>query len=162
MIFVVCGVSGAGKTTIGQLLAQALGVPFHDADDYHPAPNIKKMRNGIPLDDEDRRPWLETLSGKLPAWEQEGGAVLACSALKESYRGILGSQCGDCIQWIVLHAPEELLADRLESRKGHYFDPGLLRSQLDAFESPAYGWHLEMTSSPQKVVNDILMRMDGE
>jgi len=162
VLIVVCGVSGAGKTTIGRLLAQALEVPFFDADDFHPTSNIEKMRNGIPIDDEDRRPWLETLASKLPEWERQGGAVLACSALKESYRGILASQCSESIQWVVLHASEELIADRLASRKGHYFDPELLRSQIDAFEWPDYGWHIEVTSSPQEVVNSILMRLRGE
>ena len=162
MIFVVCGVAGAGKTTISKLLAQALEIPFVDADDFHPASSVEKMRNGIPIDDDDRRPWLETLAGKLPIWEREGGAVLACSALKEPYRQILGSRFSGSIQWIVLHAPEALLVDRLASRKGHYFDPQLLRSQVDAFELPDYGWHIETTSSPQEVVDSILMRLRGE
>lgn len=162
MILIVCGVSGAGKTTIGKLLSEALAIPFFDADDFHPASNVEKMSAGVPLDDADRQPWLETLASELPEWEKSGGAVLACSALKESYRATLGSRCGEAVQWIILDAPEELLAERLAARKGHYFDPALLRSQIDAFELPDYGWRVDVTSSPQEIVNSIQMRLRGE
>lgn len=159
MIFIVCGVSGTGKTTLGLLLAEAMDMPFYDADDFHPASNVRKMKSGVPLEDEDRRPWLEMLASKLPDWQEEGGAVLACSALKESYRAILGSQIDECILWIVLHASRSVLTDRLASRKGHFFDQKLLRSQLDAFEIPDYGWLIDVESSPQEIVNSILMRL---
>ena len=161
MIRIVCGVSGAGKTTIGKLLSEALEMPFFDADDFHPASNIEKMSKGVPLDDADRQPWLETLASKLPEWEESGGAVLACSALKESYRATLGSQCSGAVHWVILSASEELLAERLAARKAHYFDPALLRSQLDALELPDYGWLIDVTSSPQEVVEEILMRLRG-
>ena len=82
MIFIVCGVSGVGKTTTGKLLSESLELPFFDADDFHPASNVDKMSRGIPLDDADRQPWLETLACELAEWEKQGGAVLACSALK--------------------------------------------------------------------------------
>ena len=160
MILVVCGVSGVGKTTIGRLLAEALEIPFHDADDFHPASNVEKMSSGIPLDDGDRRPWLEALASKLSAWEKDGGAVLACSALKESYRTILGSRCSARIRWIVLHAAEAVLADRVASRKGHFFDQRLLGSQLDALEIPDYGWLIDVQPSTQEIVNEILLRLD--
>ena len=159
MILVVCGVSGVGKTTIGILLSEALEIPFHDADDFHPASNVEKMSSGIPLDDGDRRPWLESLAGNLSVWEKEGGAVLACSALRERYRTILGSRCSERIRWIVLHASEAVLADRLASRKGHYFDRRLLGSQLDALEIPDYGWLIDVQPSPREIVNEILMRL---
>jgi 6-phosphogluconate dehydrogenase/gluconokinase len=162
VIFIVSGVSGTGKTTTGRLLSEALGIPFYDADDFHPASNIEKMANGSPLDDADRVPWLEILAYKLPAWEKEGGTVLACSALKESYRVKLQSKCGECIRWVFLDAPEAVLADRLASRKGHFFDRNLLRSQLDALEIPDYGWCIDVESSPQEIVNTILNRLRDE
>lgn len=159
MVLVVCGVSGVGKTTIGRLLAEALEIPFFDADDFHPATNVDKMSAGIPLDDRDRRPWLDTLASNLSAWQKDGGAVLACSALKERYRTTLGSRCGERIRWIVLHATEAVLADRMASRKGHFFGSQLLRSQLDALEVPDYGWLIDVQPSPQEIVNEILSRL---
>jgi 6-phosphogluconate dehydrogenase/gluconokinase len=162
VILIVCGVSGTGKTTIGTLLSEALNIPFFDADDFHPASNIEKMAGGYPLDDEDRRPWLETLAGNLPAWEKEGGAVLACSALKESYRATLGARCSESTRWIVLYASEAVLAERLTSRKGHFFDQQLLSSQLDAFEMPDYGWLIDVNSAPEEIISNILTRLCGK
>lgn len=159
MLFVVCGVSGTGKTTIGKLLSGALDLPFIDADDYHPATNIEKMRSIGPLDDEDRQPWLETLAEGLSEWEEQGGAVLACSALKESYRSTLGSKCSGDLTWIVLHGSRELLNDRLVSREGHFIDEKLLGSQLDAFEEPDYGLRLDVNASPDEIVREVLERV---
>jgi len=143
-------------------LSEALDVPFYDADDFHPASNIEKMASSLPLDDSDRRPWLETLASELSAWEKEGGAVLACSALKESYRTTLGSRCGESIRWIFLTGSKTVLAERLASRKGHFFDQNLLGSQLKALEIPDYGWQVDIESSPQEIVKTILKRMRGE
>jgi 6-phosphogluconate dehydrogenase/gluconokinase len=162
VLLVVCGVSGTGKTTIGKRLSGVLEIPFFDADDFHPAPNLEKMKKRLPLDDEDRQPWLETLASGLSEWEKKGGAVLACSALKESYRSTLGSQCSDSIRWIILHASKTVLADRLSSRTGHFFDPQLLSSQLDALEIPDYGWLIDVNSSPEEIVNNILERLRSE
>ena len=159
---IVCGVSGVGKTTVGKLLAAALQIPFHDADDFHPASNVEKMAAGLPLNDEDRQPWLETLAENLATWQKEGGAVLACSALKESYREALASRCNGSPRWIVLHAAEAVLAQRLDERKGHVFDPQLLASQLEAFKPPDYGWLLDATAPPQKIVADILRRLGNQ
>lgn len=118
------------------------------------------MAGGIPLDDEDRQPWLETLALKLSVWEKEGGAVLACSALKESYRAILASRCDETIRWICLVGSEDVLAERLASRKGHFFDRSLLDSQLEALEIPDFGWQIDFESSPQEIVNIILERLN--
>ena len=120
------------------------------------------MASGHPLDDADRAPWLETLADKIPAWEKERGAVLACSALKESYRVRLQSKCGERIRWIFLDVPDAVLADRLASRKGHFFDRNLLDSQLEALEIPDYGWCIDGESSPQEIVNTILKRLHDE
>jgi len=162
MLVVFWGVSGSGKTTTGRLLSEALDIPFYDADDFHPASNMEKMASGRSLNDTDRVPWLETLADQLPAWEKEGGAVLACSALKESYRVKLQAQCGENIRWILLDAPEAVLADRLASRKGHFFNRNLLASQLEALEIPDYGWRVDVESSPQGIVNTILKRLRDE
>lgn len=158
MLLVVCGVSGTGKSTIGALCAERLSIPFYDADDFHPQSNIAKMASGIPLTDEDRQPWLETLSQKLPAWS-EGGAVLACSAIKESYRAMLGSRMGKDLEWIVLTAPEEVLKARLSSRAGHFFDPRLLSHQLKEFEAPDYGLTLDARQPPTEILSTILERI---
>jgi carbohydrate kinase (thermoresistant glucokinase family) len=98
----------------------------------------------------------------LSAWEKKGGAVLACSALKESYRATLGSRCGESIRWIFLNASEAVLADRLASRQGHFFDRKLLKSQLIALEIPDYGWLIDVKSSPGEIVKNILERLRGE
>ena len=141
------------------MVSAELGVPFFDADDFHPAANVEKMANGIPLDDEDRRPWLEALAEKLADWEKEGGAVLACSALKESYRAMLESRCDESAHWVFLSGTEELLAERLASRKGHFFDRKLLGSQLETLEIPDDGWRMDIESSPREIVNIILERL---
>ena len=138
------GVSGTGKTTVGQRLAQAMQLPFYDADGFHSAANVAKMRGGTPLTDADRADWLAALSTGLRAWEAAGGAVLACSALKEKYRTVLQAAVAAPIRWVVLHGAKELIAGRLQSRPGHYMGAVLLDSQLAAFEMPAYGLHLSV------------------
>lgn len=162
MILVVCGVSGVGKTTIGMRLADSLGIPFFDADDFHPASNIEKMKRGVPLDDEDRQPWLATLAIQLSRWQEKFGAVLACSALKESYREMLGAQCSDRPLWVFLQAPETTLADRLAARKGHFFDQRLLHTQLKEFETPDYGWLIDARPSAEDIVSEILLRVRAD
>lgn len=143
-------------------MSEALKIPFYDADDFHPASSVGKMKSGVPLSDEDRRPWLEALAGNLHEWQEAGGAVLACSALKESYRSTLGSQCNGDLTWIILHGSRELLNDRLISREGHFLDEQLLNSQLETFEIPDYGWRFDAESSPQEIVNSILERLRGK
>ena len=139
-------------------MAERLALPFFDADDFHPASNVEKMANGIPLNDKDRMPWLEALAGKLADWQTKGGAVLACSALKEEYRATLQSRCSEPLRWIILVGSDKLLAERLTSRKGHYFDPSLLRSQLNTLEIPGYGWQIDIDATPEEIVNSILER----
>jgi 6-phosphogluconate dehydrogenase/gluconokinase len=161
MLVVIGGVSGTGKTTVGKLLAERLAIPFFDADDFHSPLNVEKMARGIPLDDDDRQPWLETLSGNLADWEAAEGAVLACSTLKESYRVTLRSRCSKPPQWVFLTGSEKLLAERLAARRGHYFDPALLGSQLDTLEIPDYGWQIDVDATPEQIVNNILERLHG-
>ena len=133
---VVMGVSGSGKSHIGRLLAERLGWAFADADDFHPAANVAKMRSGVPLDDADREPWLAALAGLLQAALADGRPlVLACSALKRSYRERLGlPQPG--IRLVLLTGPAELLRKRIEQRAGHFMPATLLDSQLAVLEPP--------------------------
>jgi 6-phosphogluconate dehydrogenase len=158
MIIIVMGVSGSGKTTIGQLLAKSLDLPFYDADDFHPQLNIEKMTGGVPLTDTDRWPWLESLGANIRRWENEGGAVLACSALKEQYRTVL--QTIPSIHWIYLSGSRSLILERLEFRKEHYMSGVLLDSQFTALEQPAYGIHVDVSLSPELIVEDILIKLN--
>ncbi|MEP6516176.1 gluconokinase [Microcoleus vaginatus] len=136
MITIVMGVSGSGKTTVGKLLAQSLNWDFSDADDFHPSANIEKMTLGIPLEDADRLPWLLALQATIDRWLLENkNVVLACSALKASYREMLyRDQQG--IKIVYLKCSFQLLAARLTSRENHYMKADLLLSQLDTLEEP--------------------------
>ena len=156
MNFVVMGVSGCGKSTVGEQLAQQLKLPFYDGDDFHSAANVDKMAHGHPLTDDDRRDWLETLAAKLGEWEQAGGAVLACSALKEKYRVTLQSQSQQPLHWIFLDGPKELLLERMDKRKGHYMHANMLDSQLATLERPAYALRLSIEHTPEELVAEIV------
>ena len=162
MIIIVSGVSGTGKSTIGKLLADKLKLPFYDGDDFHPETNVQKMKEGIALGDQDRAPWLELLSNEIAKWESKKGAVLACSALKESYRKTLSSQCKQVIYWVILNGTKLLLTERLAARKGHYFNPLLLASQLNTLELPDYGLVIDVQSTPDEIVNKILANVRGD
>jgi gluconokinase len=136
MIVLIMGIAGCGKTTVGQRLATALGWPFFDADDLHPAANIAKMASGQPLDDADRAPWLERLRQLIDEQVAAGtSAVLACSALKQSYRERLLGGCAEA-RLVYLQASRALLAARLRERAHHFFPAALLDSQLEALEEP--------------------------
>src|SRR5262249_38713929 len=136
MIVVLMGVSGSGKTTVGKVLAKQLGWRFYDADDYHPAANVEKMRRGVPLTDEDRAPWLRTLAGLIDGARDRGeNIVLACSALKHAYQEYLRHHL-DVVRYVFLDGSRELIGKRLAARKGHFMDPGLLGSQFEILEPP--------------------------
>lgn len=156
-VYVIMGVSGCGKTTIGQRLAQSLGIPFYDADFYHPQENVEKMSNGVALTDYDRVPWLHILNSEIRSWQDGDGGVLACSALKESYREILTK--GNELQWIVLNGSFETIFNRLKERSGHYMPESLLQSQFDALEIPEYGIYIEVEKSVDEVVSAILKNL---
>ena len=153
------GVSGSGKTTVGKALASALEIPFYDADDFHLHGNIVKMNQGIPLGDLDRKSWLETLSKNLAQWEAAAGAVLACSALKETYRTVLQSGVENDVTWVYLYGRSKLIKERMAGRKGHYFKPDLVDSQLADLEPPQYGWHFDISSSADHIVKSILDKL---
>ncbi|HEU0182978.1 MAG TPA: gluconokinase [Agromyces mariniharenae] len=133
---VVMGPSGAGKSVVGAALAERLaarfpGLTFVDADDLHPAANVEKMRTGVPLDDDDRLPWLRVVGEELAAGET--GRVIACSALRRRYRDVIRGACPDAA-FVELVVPTDELADRLGSRPGHFMPASLLASQLEALE----------------------------
>ena len=133
---IVMGVSGAGKTTIGETLAARLGWPYEDADTFHPASNVAKMSAGHPLTDEDRRPWLKAIAAEINrACAASEHIVIGCSALKRSYRDILMQGRTD-VRLVYLDGTQTLIADRLSHRKGHFMPPGLLISQFAALEPP--------------------------
>ncbi len=137
MIIIVMGVSGCGKSTVGRALAASLGCTFLDADDYHPASNIEKMSNGIPLNDADRQPWLEKLRDLLAAEHQAGrSAVLACSALKEAYRRILRSGATG-VRFVYLRGTQDEVQVLMSRRTGHFMKPAMLASQFATLEEPA-------------------------
>lgn len=159
-VWIVMGVSGSGKTTLGQMLAQELNLPFYDADNFHPQENVEKMRRGIPLRDEDRIPWLMTLAAEITEWAKAGGAVLACSALKENYRRILRHSQPEKIQFVYLKASFEEIFTRLNNRKGHYFPAELLQSQFDALEEPQDALVFDATLSPKEIVARIIRRVN--
>lgn len=157
MVIIVMGVSGSGKTTIGRLLAERLGLPFYDGDHFHPPENVEKMSSGRPLTDEDRKPWLEELARQISRWNHSGGAVLACSALKQSYRDILrsGAARDNSVHFVWLKGKKSLILDRMEVREGHYMPPGLLDSQFDALEEPQNAWAVSVDHPPEAIADKI-------
>ena len=154
MIGIVMGVVGSGKTTIGSLLAAELGWQFADADEFHPQSNVEKIRHGIPLSDADRQPWLERLCTEILRWiAADRNAVLACSALKRSYRQELA--VGPQVRFVYLKGSASLIADRLRSRHGHFADDKILASQFLDLEEPKEALTVEITGTPQQIVSEI-------
>lgn len=158
MIVVLMGVTGSGKSTIGALLASRMGAVFADADDYHPEANKAKMAAGQPLNDDDRKPWLEALNRLMRGWAEEGrSGVLACSALKESYRATLGSgMAPGTVSFVLLDGSRELIAGRLAARHHEFMNPRLLDSQFATLEPPVNAISVVNDKSPHEVVNEIL------
>ena len=156
MVIIVMGVSGSGKTTIGQALADALDWRFSDADDFHSPENVEKMRSGIALTDEDRDPWLRAIRAAIEHWKRdEPGHVLACSALKANYRESLGQNDPD-VKFVYLQGGFELISQRLKERKSHFFNSALLRSQFDALEVPEDALVVDISKEPQEILRTIL------
>jgi gluconokinase len=156
VIVILMGVSGVGKTTVGELLARETGWPLYDADDFHSAPNIEKMRIGIALTDEDRWPWLDRLNATLREIDQRGGsALLACSALKQRYRDVLKAGRPG-VRFVYLCGSEDLIRDRLKRRRGHYMPASLLASQFAALEEPGGAITVDIGRPPDEIVTSIL------
>ena len=162
VVAILFGVSGAGKTTIGKLLAQELGWKFYEADDFHSQSNINKMRRGVPLTDQDRQPWLtklrELIECCLAANED---AVLACSALKEKYRRSL--RVNDQVKFVYLRGDYALVAGQLRKRRGHFMNPALLKSQFADLEQPQPregAIAIELGGSPRQLVTEIKNKLE--
>jgi gluconokinase len=156
MVIIVMGVSGSGKTTIGRALADSLHWRFSDADDFHTPVNVQKMKRGIALTDEDREPWLRVIRAAIEQWKRdEPGHVLACSALKENYREILGRNDPD-VKFVYLEGGFDLISQRLKERKSHFFNSALLRSQFDALEVPRDALVVDISKEPQEILRTIL------
>jgi gluconokinase len=160
MIVIVMGVVGAGKTTVGQLLAIQMHWEFVDADDFHPRSNVEKIRNGIPLTDADRQPWLESLHDAILQWTSKSrNVVLACSALKRVYRENLNASS---VRFVYLRGDAGLIADRLRARHGHFAGEAILSSQLADLEEPENAMTISITASPEKIVADIRKQLGLE
>src|SRR5271154_3924923 len=158
MILVLMGVTGSGKTTVGKLLATETGWRFADADDFHSEANKAKMHAGIPLTDEDRKPWLDTLHQLLLGWYEAGiSGILGCSALKRCYREELTPQIPPVnIRFILLEVSRPVLEERLKGRRNHYMNPELLQSQLDTLEVTPDLMRVCAEGPPNKIVQEIL------
>jgi len=151
MIIIVMGVVGAGKTTVGELLAADLGWGFADADDFHPGANVEKIRHGIPLSDQDREPWLDHLRSAILRWiAAKQNRVLACSALKRSYRSKL--QVAPEVRFVYLKGTPELVAERLRLRHGHFASASILTSQFADLEEPQDATTVEIRDTPEHLV----------
>ncbi|WP_109483314.1 gluconokinase [Paraburkholderia sp. C35] len=161
MILIAMGVSGAGKTRIGEMLAERLKCTFTDGDAFHSAANKEKMHNGIPLTDDDRWPWLRTIRVAIEEKQRaHEDAVFTCSSLKRSYRDVLRAGDRD-VCFVYLKGSREVLQSRLQTRTGHFFDPSLLQSQLDTLEEPgedeAITVSIELT--PEQIVEETLVAL---
>ncbi len=161
MICYVMGVAGSGKSTIGELLSQQLSLPFFDADAFHPAANIDKMSQGIPLTDQDRSPWLENIAATARKYAESKGAIFACSALKQQYRDILGSNIDAPVHWIFLEGSLDLIRQRMEQRTDHFMPPALLQSQFNALETPDSAIILDIEEAPEVLVAKIKQQLTG-
>lgn len=154
MFIVLMGVTGSGKTTIGRELARELGWRFYDADDFHPAANVEKMSRGVPLDDDDRAPWLAALRELVRGCVERGeNAVLACSALKERYRDYL--LIDEDVKLVYLKGDYELIRARLEGRGGHFMKPAMLDSQFAALEEPERALTVDVSWPPAEIIEAV-------
>jgi gluconokinase len=158
-IIYIMGVSGSGKSTIGSLLGKTLDLPYFDGDDYHPAENIHKMQKGHPLNDADRRGWLQTLNQLALAHERDG-AVIGCSALKHSYRELLIQGLGPLAVFVHLEGSTNLIQERMANRSGHFMPPALLSSQLETLEPPKNAIVVSIDQAPTAIVAEIIKGLD--
>ena len=160
---VVIGVSGAGKSTVGKLIAARLDCPFRDADSFHPRANIEKMSRGEPLTDEDRWPWLQAIAAWIAEHRAAGTTcVVTCSALKRVYRDIVTNKQSSDVRLVYLKGGFDLIESRLKARQGHFMPPGLLRSQFDALEEPGAGERAIMVpidATPEQIADRVMEKL---
>ena len=158
MVIYIMGVSGSGKSTVGQRLASVLGVPFIDADDHHPSVNVEKMRQGIALNDQDRQPWLERLH-HIATEHLTSGCVIACSALKEKYRQLLENNIETRVRWVYLQGTYALIFERMQARTGHFMDAEMLRSQFATLEEPTRAIQVDIEEPVPVIVQKIKFQL---
>jgi gluconokinase len=160
-LYVVMGITGSGKSTVGTMLAHALGVDLVEGDDYHSLENVRRMASGIPLTDDDRAGWLRTLAARIREAKDAGtGLVLSCSALKRSYRDVLRAAAPE-LRFVFLKGSRALIAARLAERRGHFMPASLLDSQLATLEEPGFdenAWAYDIREPAQKIVDDVVAR----
>ena len=156
MIYLIMGVSGAGKTTIGKALSQELGYPFYDADDFHPPENIAKMSQGIPLNDSDRLPWLLAIKTVINEKQKsQQNAIITCSALKKAYRNLLQNNSIDII-FIYLKGTYETILKRLQQRSKHFMKENMLMSQFKTLEEPQNAIIIDINLAVEEIVQEII------
>jgi gluconokinase len=160
-VIIVMGVAGAGKTTVGRALADALGYRFHDADEFHSAANVEKMSRGIALDDEDREPWLQALATAIDAWlREDAGVVLACSALKARYRSIL-QRDPTRVRFVYLKITPQLARERVSERVGHFMTERLVSDQFETLEEPTDAIVADASEPPHDIVRRLITIIPG-
>ncbi|HEY2722320.1 MAG TPA: gluconokinase [Chitinophagaceae bacterium] len=157
-IIYIMGVSGSGKTTIGKKLSQSTGIPFFDGDDFHSEANKEKMRAGHPLTDEDRAGWLTRINELAKEQMKKNGAIIACSALKEKYRTILSAGITVPLYWVFLQGSYAAIEKRMEERRGHYMKSKMLASQFETLEIPANAITIDISKSPDEIVDLIVSK----
>jgi carbohydrate kinase (thermoresistant glucokinase family) len=158
-IVYIMGVSGSGKTTIGELLAEKTGIPFFDADDFHSQANKEKMKAGHPLTDDDRKDWLQKINALASEQSKKNGAIIACSALKEEYRQTLSNGIEKPL-WVFLNGSYKVIYERIKNRKGHYMPASLLHSQFESLEIPDGAFSIDIEKEPGEIVALILKQLD--
>lgn len=159
MVLILMGVTGAGKSTVGDLLARKIGWRFYDADDLHPATNKEKMSRGIPLTDEDRLPWLNAMRAVIEKCLSKGtDAVIACSALRQAYRDVLLVDPAK-VRFVYLKGSKALIEHRLARRTSHFMNKALLQSQFDTLEEPVDAIAVDVSGDPASVVDSIRARL---
>ncbi len=161
MVIIIMGVEGSGKTTIGKMLAEKLGWKFYDADDYHPKSNVEKMRRGVPLNDYDRQPWLAEVRKLISfSLNHNEPSIVACSALKESYREYLKHKEDDVI-FVYLRGDKNTISNRLAARKGHFAGTELLKSQLQTLEEPQDAITADIANKPEAITDYIIKKLES-